>query len=102
MLAHSARPKEGISVQTYREHIQHTMKFAEKFFEDMARFHTNKVLMEQTRTTILQAANKHDLGKLFEDNQRVLRSTFDKQKPLPIPHEEAGFWYFFKIVIQDS
>ncbi len=102
MLAHSARTKEDISAQTYQEHIQHSMKFAEKFFDNMACFHTNKALMKQTRTTILQAANKHDLGKLFEDNQRVLRSTFDKQKPLPIPHEEAGFWYFFKKNLYES
>lgn len=101
-LAHSARPKELIPAQTYREHIQQTIEYAKYFFDGMAVFCINKDLMEQVRVSLLQAVEKHDLGKLLEENQSVLSSTSGERKPLPIPHEEAGFWCFFQQGMYES
>lgn len=82
-LAHSA--KDGIPVQPYREHIAEVCRLAMKNAEKAAAFATcGSLLLE----TVKYAAAFHDLGKLDEENQKVLRG--ERTGALPIKHWDAG------------
>ena len=85
-LAHSARPKFGISEQSYYDHVNsviyHSTISAKKMLEykeeDCSSF----------LGTVRLAACLHDLGKLDDKNQKVLRMG-NKQR-LPVNHVDAG------------
>lgn len=70
-LAHSARPRKGVPAQTYEEHVRRTLDSAKRFAERVARH--ARVLGEQLTAVIYSAAELHDLGKLIDGFQAVLR-----------------------------
>ncbi|MBF0466180.1 MAG: DEAD/DEAH box helicase family protein [Nitrospirae bacterium] len=88
-LAHSARAEQGIPPQTYAEHVinvlertQKNASEAAKYFED-----SNQAFVDK----VAAAALFHDLGKLDDENQKVLRN--HSKKKLPINHVDAGCVY---------
>lgn len=70
-LAHSAKPVKGIPAQTYEEHVRHTLEGA-IHYADRVRRHAPS-LGEQLATVVSAAAEMHDVGKLIDGFQAVLR-----------------------------
>lgn len=83
-LAHSARPKHGIPEQSYAEHIGNVADAA-VLNADRAAKHSSK-FGELLRVAVRQAAEFHDLGKLDDLNQKVLRTNSGKM----LNHVDAG------------
>lgn len=83
-LAHS--PKRDVPAQAYREHIERVRQSA-KFNAQAA---TGGYTGDKTTfiDTVEAAAIYHDLGKLDEANQEVLRR--ESRTPLSVAHEDAG------------
>jgi CRISPR-associated endonuclease/helicase Cas3 len=95
-LAHS--PKHGKPAQTYVEHIKNVVSFARDNAQNAAIFYTGdryKFIDE-----VVAAAIYHDLGKLDDKNQGVLRRA--SRKPLPIRHEDAGVAELIRINRRES
>lgn len=89
--AHSARPARGIARQTYRAHLigEHgVVTQAVRFALRAARSHPR--LREAFPAAVQLAAELHDLGKLFPENQDVLASDKTGRIPLPLRHEDPG------------
>lgn len=81
-LAHSA--KDGIPEQTYQEHVAEVLCMARRFAKDAAVYsHLGRLL----RNVVEYAATYHDMGKLDEENQKILRTG---KGSLPIKHWDAG------------
>lgn len=85
-LARSAKPDRGISAQTYAEHIAGVIERSKNNVSTMARYFLGnaQLLAEELKS----AAIFHDLGKLDEENQKILRKVGGKK--LPIHHQDAG------------
>lgn len=81
-LAHSA--KEGITAQEYREHIANVLKMAIDNAKNLVPYSKYGPLLMHA---VEEAALYHDLGKLDEENQRVLHQG---KGSLPIKHWDAG------------
>lgn len=90
LLAHSARFE--CLEQSYREHISEVVRRAVQNAAGAALYspHGNLLL-----STVLAAASYHDLGKLDDANQKVLRGK--KKTHLPINHCDAGTAYLLKM-----
>lgn len=86
LLAHSA--KDGISAQTYKDHIRGVRKKAARYAKE-AEFYA-AVGSGILSAVVEKSALLHDLGKLDAQNQNVLRSSDHKQRHLPINHVDAG------------
>ena len=85
-LAHSGRVARGIGPQTYAKHILAVRNFATHQMEEALRFRSkNEPALE---TSVAWASEFHDLGKLEEGNQFVLRTK--ERGGLPINHVDAG------------
>ena len=88
-LAHSARPDRGIPEQEYRNHIENVvgnaMGNANRAAEFSARYG------DLLRSAVRLAAEFHDLGKLDETNQEVLRTNRGKM----LNHVDAGVAHLF-------
>lgn len=84
-LAHSA--KGGISGQPYEKHISEVLRMAENNVARIAP-HTKYALLLQN--AVKCAAAFHDLGKLDDENQEVLRLGRGR---LPINHVDGGVTY---------
>lgn len=86
LLAHSA--KEGYPPQTYEAHIRSVTEKAARYAKEAEYYavKTNGSLSE----VVQNGALLHDLGKLDEQNQEVLRSPSRKQRHLSINHVDAG------------
>ena len=86
--AHS--PKDGIPAQTYADHIAGVSHLAKQFAKEVAEYskHDGAILAQITET----AAEHHDLGKLDEDNQKVLSGEL-KKRSLSVNHVDAGAAY---------
>jgi len=84
LLAHSA--KGNVPAQKYRTHVGNVRRQAVKNAEEAARFYSGD--RDTLIATVAQAAIYHDLGKLDEANQQVLRRK--SRKRLPLAHEDAG------------
>ena len=86
-LAHS--PKGTVSAQTYFDHVSHvkvsSVLNAEKA---LSYYKGNRDDRDAFIKTVETAALYHDLGKLDEANQSVLKEP--SRKPLPVAHEDAG------------
>lgn len=85
-LAHSA--KDGIPAQSYEEHIRGVCEKAVRYAKEAESYAVDG-------SGILSAvagksASLHDLGKLEDQNQKVLRGSDNKQQHLPINHVDAG------------
>ena len=85
-LAHSAR--NGVSAQTYQEHIEHVYRRASSFAAEADHFAADQ--SGQLQKVVSIAAEYHDLGKLDADNQKVLHMTGKSPKNLPVNHVDAG------------
>jgi CRISPR-associated endonuclease/helicase Cas3 len=83
-LAHSPRGK--IPAQTYARHVAGVVERAVANATEAAKYRSSRgaKFVEAVRV----AAEFHDLGKLSDENQEVLRRK--SREPLPIPHEDAG------------
>lgn len=93
-LAHSARPKLGIRAQPYAEHLRNMLQArALPELESMLASYCGPEnhLPDRLRTALLWSGTFHDLGKLQDENQTVLRS--DSGEALPYIHESAGALY---------
>lgn len=90
-LAHSARPKRGVPVQPYGMHLHNTVQMrALPALEAMLPFYCGlqAQIPDRLRTALLWAMEFHDLGKLADENQAVLRGITGDA--LPYLHESAG------------
>jgi CRISPR-associated endonuclease/helicase Cas3 len=81
-LAHSA--KEGIAAQEYQEHIVNVLRMAIDNANNLVPYSKYGPLLVRA---VEEAALYHDLGKLDEENQRVLHQG---KGSLPIKHWDAG------------
>ena len=86
LLAHSA--KDGYPAQTYEAHIRSVYEKAACYAKE-AEYYAAKI-NGALSVAVQNSALLHDLGKLEEQNQNVLRSFDNKQHHLPINHVDAG------------
>lgn len=84
LLAHS--PKGVVPAQTYAEHVKGVHWDALRYARRAAEFFAGD--REAFVDWIGAAATCHDLGKLDDANQAVLRRK--SRESLPVPHEDAG------------
>lgn len=90
-LARSAYPES--EPQFYADHVVGVRNRALRYLKGIQPF-VSRDDYQCLAARLLQVADKHDLGKLLEDNQRILRA--GPRKRLAIPHENAGAWFFFR------
>ena len=83
-LAHS--PRHGAPAQTYLKHITDVRYQAERNARSAIEFYTGE--REAFVNWVDAAALYHDLGKLDEANQAVLKQ--ESRRPLPVAHADAG------------
>ncbi|GIK60569.1 MAG: DEAD/DEAH box helicase family protein [Ignavibacteriota bacterium] len=85
-LAHSKGKNPPVPAQSYYKHISEVLRRAEKNIKNLASYYKGnyEYLFEAVRA----AALFHDLGKLDDDNQKVL--FIGGGKGLPINHVDAG------------
>lgn len=84
-LARSPKPEKGIPAQTYKQHVSEVVRMATGFAEEAVAYSAYGPLL---RDVMGYAAAYHDLGKLDDGNQKVLRSS--NKGSLPIKHWDAG------------
>lgn len=90
-LARSAASDGGLP-QSYLEHVLHVLVRGRCYLRKVLRYARD--WDSATIQRILElAAEYHDLGKLDDDNQRVLRGE-KKAERLPVPHADAGVAVF--------
>jgi len=97
-LAHS--PKGSIPAQTYCEHVTGVRNKAVQNAANAVRYYRGKHGAEAFKKYVEAAAVYHDLGKLDEANQSVLKVA--SRKPLPIAHEDAGAALLDKLEWKES
>lgn len=83
-LAHS--PWRSRPAQTYSEHINNVIRRARANAETAASYYIGA--RDEFVDEVVAAATYHDLGKLDDENQRVLKVV--SRQSLPIRHEDAG------------
>lgn len=86
LLAHSA--KDGASAQTYEAHIRGVSDKATRYAKEAESYAANRSGI--LSAIVEKSALLHDLGKLDEQNQNVLRNSADKRQHLPVNHVDAG------------
>jgi CRISPR/Cas system-associated endonuclease/helicase Cas3 len=91
-LAHSEGKNPPVPVQTYYKHISEVLRRAEKNVKSLSTYY--KVDLDFFRETVRAAAIFHDLGKLDDDNQKVLSK--GGGNGLPINHVDAGTAWLLK------
>jgi len=85
-LAHSKGKNPPVPPQTYKKHITEVLGRAEKNVENLLPYYKGN--LNYFRDALRAAAIYHDLGKLDDDNQRVLSK--GGRDGLPINHVDAG------------
>jgi CRISPR-associated endonuclease/helicase Cas3 len=90
-LAHSAR--DGAPEQTYREHVGNVCRYSALFASDAAAFSHH--LREPFLAAVERAAAYHDLGKLDELFQEVLRH--NRKNKHRFNHVEAGTAHLLRL-----
>lgn len=84
----TAREKvKYIPAQTYREHIEGVMSRENRYLEELSPYCLSGELL---RSICLFSGMYHDLGKLDEENQKILSGNKKSKGALPIPHWDAG------------
>lgn len=86
LLAHSAW--NGHSAQTYESHIQGVREKALKYAAEAERY--SKKAAGMLIPVVEESADLHDLGKLDDANQKILRNPKRRHLHLPINHTDAG------------
>jgi CRISPR-associated endonuclease/helicase Cas3 len=84
LLAHS--PRGDAPAQTYAEHVEGVHRDASHYARCASVFYSGD--REAFVEWVSAAATYHDLGKLDDANQGVLRRV--SREGLPVPHEDAG------------
>ena len=84
-LAHSA--KNNFPAQTYKSHIEGVVNLSTDFVNEVAQYAPK--FAEDLKQCVTDSAKLHDLGKLDDKNQKVLRGE-EYSSYLPIRHAEAG------------
>jgi CRISPR-associated endonuclease/helicase Cas3 len=84
-LARSPKPEKGIPAQTYKQHVSEVRRLATGFAEKAAAYSIQGPLL---RDVVGYSAAYHDLGKLDDENQNVLR--IGGKGSLPVAHWDAG------------
>lgn len=87
-LARSAVPQKGQKAQTYARHIIGVRTLLECFIRGVSAL-LSPALIDGLRDILFPAGEFHDLGKLDNANQLVLRGEY-KSRNLPIVHSDAG------------
>ena len=87
-LARSADTKRRQDCQTYARHVLGVRAYAEHCVTPLVPL-LPPAILDKLRSVLLPAAEFHDLGKLDDDNQAVLRGERE-YKSLPIVHSDAG------------
>ena len=95
-LAHSSR--QGVSAQTYYEHITSVRRAAVRNAQSTAGFYSGD--REAFVGWVDATALYHDLGKLDTANQSVLEQ--DSRNPLPIDHKDAGVAALWELKRKES
>ncbi len=92
-LAHSPRTERGVPAQPYAVHVRNLHERALPSLESMlSEYRGPEVqLPDRLRTALLWSMTFHDLGKLADENQEVLRG--ETGQALPYLHESAGALY---------
>ena len=85
-LAHSARPNFGISEQSYYDHVNSVIYNSTIFAKKILEYKEENC--SSFLETVRLAACLHDLGKLDDKNQEVLR--MGSSQHLPVNHVDAG------------
>jgi CRISPR-associated endonuclease/helicase Cas3 len=81
--------KQGIPEQEYLKHVRVVEERARTYAQDAAQFwNGDRCEFEEA---VALAGRLHDLGKVDEKNQTVLRSP--AREKLPVSHEDAGVKY---------
>lgn len=80
---------EGFKLHTYHDHIQDMLEYGLPLFENMLSYcnfddEYKSILLQTFKATLML----HDLGKVDEENQQILR--LEKAGKLPIDHIDAG------------
>ena len=86
-LAHSARPNKGIKAQTYASHISKVSTGSVDRAQEAGRF--APIYSRFLKAAVTTASEYHDIGKLDDENQAVLRNPSGYRR-LPINHVDAG------------
>lgn len=86
LLAHSA--KEGVSAQSYEAHTRGVFEKATRYAQEAECYAANR--SHALSAVVKKSALLHDLGKLDEQNQKVLQGSDGKQRHLPVNHVDAG------------
>ena len=87
-LARSADPEKGQAAQSYARHILGVRALLERFVQAVSAL-LPPAFLEGLRGVLFPAGEFHDLGKLDDENQVVLRSERTARN-LPIVHSDAG------------
>ena len=87
-LARSADPERGQDAQAYARHVLGVRAYAERSILPLVPL-LSPAILNSLRASLFTAAEFHDLGKLDDENQAVLRGD-QKSKTLPIVHSDAG------------
>jgi CRISPR-associated endonuclease/helicase Cas3 len=98
-LAHSARVDRGVPAQTYREHVTSVRLQARKGILSALRYYRDESAWMVTYAE--WGATFHDLGKLVEENQEVLRGEA-KTRHLPVDHVDAGSAHLRSLGLMES
>lgn len=83
--ARSPKPEKGVPAQTYKQHVSEVVRMATDFAEKAAAYSAYGPLL---RDAVGYSAAFHDLGKLDDGNQIMLRT--GSNGSLPIKHWDAG------------
>jgi len=84
--AHSPKPKQGIELQSYQSHIEGVYAKVKERLANISRYTADGEVLSYI---VQQAALWHDLGKLDEANQAILRGD-ERAKSLRPNHVDAG------------
>lgn len=87
-LARSADLEKGELAQTYARHILGVRAYVERCINPLVPL-LSPTIIDNLRSVLFSAAEFHDLGKLDDENQAVLRGDL-KSKSLPVVHSDAG------------
>lgn len=85
-LAHSRGKNPPVPPQTYKKHISEVLRRAEKNIENLSPYYKGD--LNYLRGAVRAAAIYHDLGKLDDENQKILSE--GGGDGLPINHVDAG------------
>lgn len=93
-LAHSARLDRGIPAQEYRQHVFETRHRAQENAEKAGYYATKYNHLLEVVAAL--AGEFHDMGKLDDTNQAVLKGSVSARK-LPVQHVDAGVAYLLSL-----